>query len=55
MIIELVDPDLWDRICDPACGTAGFLINAYAYIIRKHTSPDMVQKDDEGKYYELRW
>lgn len=53
MIVELVDPDIGDRICDPACGTAGFLINAYEYIIRKHTSPDMVQEDDEGKYYGL--
>jgi type I restriction-modification system DNA methylase subunit len=53
MIVELVDPDIGDRICDPACGTAGFLINAYEYIIRKHTSPDMVTEDDEGKYYGL--
>lgn len=53
MIVELVDPDIGDRICDPACGTAGFLINTYEYIIRKHTSPDMVQEDDEGRYYGL--
>ncbi len=44
MIVELVDPDIGDRLCDPACGTAGFLINAYEYIIRKHTSPDMVEQ-----------
>jgi len=53
MIVELVDPEIGDRICDPACGTAGFLIDAYEYIIRKHTSPDMVQEDNEGKYYGL--
>ncbi len=46
MIVELVDPDINDRICDPACGTAGFLINAYEYIIRKYTSPEMVTEDD---------
>ncbi|RKY40740.1 MAG: SAM-dependent DNA methyltransferase [Candidatus Makaraimicrobium thalassicum] len=53
MIVELVDPDIGDRVCDPACGTAGFLINAYEYILRKHTSPDMIQQDDEGKFYGL--
>jgi len=53
MIVELVDPDIGDRVCDPACGTAGFLINAYEYIIRKHTSPDMVSEDDEGRFYGL--
>ncbi len=58
MIVELVDPDVGDRICDPACGTAGFLINAYEYIIRKHTSQDMVCEDDEGQFYgctATRW
>lgn len=53
MIVGLVDPDIGNRICDPACGTAGFLINAYEHIIRKHTSPDMVCEDDEGQYYGL--
>ena len=53
MIVELVDPDIGDRVCDPACGTAGFLINAYEYIIRKHTSPDMISEDGEGKFYGL--
>ena len=53
MIVELVDPDIGDRVCDPACGTAGFLINAYEYILRKHTSPDMIQQDAEGKFYGL--
>jgi len=53
MIVELVDPDIGDLVCDPACGTAGFLINAYEHIIRKHTSPDMIQQDDEGEFYGL--
>ena len=29
MICALVDPKLGDRICDPACGTGGFLLGAY--------------------------
>ncbi len=48
MMVALVDPDVNDRICDPACGTAGFLINAYEHILRKHTSDDVVKEDEDG-------
>jgi len=41
-IVSLVEPDKEDRILDPACGTAGFLISAYKYIINKNL-------DDNGK------
>ena len=53
MMIELVDPDINDRICDPACGTAGFLVNSYEYIIRKYTSPDKIEQDADGEYHNL--
>jgi type I restriction enzyme M protein len=33
LMSELVNPQLGHRICDPACGTAGFLLDAYQYII----------------------
>ena len=39
MIVALVDPKPGMRICDPACGTAGFLIAAYTHILRQHTKP----------------
>ena len=29
LVTELVQPQLGHRICDPACGTAGFLLDAY--------------------------
>ena len=32
-IVDLVNPSKTDRILDPACGTAGFLISAYKHII----------------------
>ena len=32
MMVELIKPTLGDNICDPACGTAGFLIEAGKYI-----------------------
>ncbi len=39
LIVALVDPRAGLRICDPAYGTAGFLISAYTHILRKHTQP----------------
>jgi len=33
LISELVNPQFGHSICDPACGTAGFLLDAYQYII----------------------
>ena len=34
MMVELAKPELGDRILDPACGTAGFLVNAYEHILK---------------------
>jgi len=39
LIVALVDPRPGQRICDPACGTAGFLISAFTHILRRHTKP----------------
>ncbi|MEK6858507.1 MAG: class I SAM-dependent DNA methyltransferase [Nanoarchaeota archaeon] len=36
MMVELANPQIGDRILDPACGTAGFLVHAYEYIL--HTN-----------------
>lgn len=38
MIVELMQPQPTDRICDPSCGTAGFLIESYDYLLRHHSS-----------------
>lgn len=34
MMTELANPEYGDRIMDPACGTAGFLVSAYEYILK---------------------
>ena len=36
MMVELVQPKQDDVICDPSCGTAGFLVSAGQYIYDKH-------------------
>ena len=49
LIVALVDPQPGLRICDPACGTAGFLISAYTHILRKHTKPaDLARGIEDG-------
>jgi type I restriction enzyme M protein len=39
LITTLVNPQPGQRICDPACGTAGFLISAFTHILRQNTKP----------------
>jgi len=48
MICALVDPKLGEEICDPACGTGGFLLGAYQHILTNHTSEKYLEKDDNG-------
>jgi len=54
MMVELSKPELNDRILDPACGTAGFLVNAYEYILKQNTSKELIKKDDEGNEYNFK-
>jgi type I restriction enzyme M protein len=53
LISELVNPQLGHQICDPACGTAGFLLDAYQYIItqlvrQKAKKDQTFTPDDDG-------
>lgn len=45
MMVALVDPNPDDIICDPACGTAGFLISAAEHIRAKY----------EGEMTDTQW
>ncbi|MGV9366068.1 N-6 DNA methylase [Amycolatopsis sp. NPDC003731] len=43
LIVEMMNPGPADEICDPACGTAGFLVSAAAHIARGQSgAPDGV-------------
>jgi type I restriction enzyme M protein len=53
MMVAILDPKIEDRICDPACGTAGFLVAAGEYILRKYTSPERVFEDEDGKHNRI--
>ena len=39
-MVRLIQPQPGDYILDPACGTAGFLIQAYKHILEKNTSKE---------------
>lgn len=51
LMAELVKPKLGDKIADPACGTSGFLLGAYQFILtdlaRRKGSVD-IEKDEDG-------
>ena len=53
MMVGLVDPQVGQAVCDPACGTGGFLVNAYEYILLKNTSKDLIKYDEEGQPHNL--
>ena len=44
-IVQLVNPGKDDKILDPACGTAGFLITAYKHIMQKHEKSSKFNHD----------
>lgn len=48
LMCEILDPDWTDTICDPACGTGGFLLGAYQHILTKYSSKEYLQKDENG-------
>lgn len=50
-MIAMVDPQPTDIICDPACGTAGFLARSMEYLNKQHSSKAGTFKDEEGNIH----
>ncbi len=51
-IVEVLQPKKTETICDPACGTAGFLISSYKHILQhnsKKNKGDLLTPDDKKK------
>jgi len=44
LMVDMMEPTPSDVICDPACGTAGFLIAASEHLVEHHS--DTIYKDD---------
>ncbi len=48
-MVEMLDPRPNEIIGDPACGTAGFLVQTMHYLLKEYTSPEMVYEDEYGE------
>jgi type I restriction enzyme M protein len=53
MMVQMIAPQPGERIGDLAAGTCGFLVNAYQYILEQHTSPEILEYDEEGWPHNL--
>jgi len=49
MMVDLMAPKPSDIICDPACGTAGFLVASAEYLIKNHSS--MLFEADQREHF----
>ncbi|WHN64966.1 class I SAM-dependent DNA methyltransferase [Cysteiniphilum sp. QT6929] len=50
MMVEIMDPNPeYERICDPACGTAGFLVATMEYLQKTFTSKDGIISHEDGQ------
>ena len=49
LMVEMVQPQPGDIICDPACGTAGFLVAAGEYLREHH--PGMLRHPTQKKHF----
>lgn len=50
MMVELLDLQPSDTICDPACGTSGFLVAAGEYLKEHHLDEIFYNKDAKAHY-----
>jgi type I restriction enzyme M protein len=49
LMVEMTAPQPGDVICDPACGTAGFLISASEYVRQRH--PEMLRDETARSHF----
>ena len=50
MMVELMEPNPDDAICDPACGTSGFLVNAAEYLRDNYKQEIFFRKRNKDRY-----
>jgi type I restriction enzyme M protein len=53
LMVAMLDPQPSHMIADPACGTGGFLIRTVDYLLKAHTSPSgILREESDGDVYE---
>ena len=50
MMVEMVDPKPSDNICDPACGTSGFLVVSSDYLRDKYKKEVLLDKQNRDHF-----
>lgn len=50
MMVELMDPKADETICDPACGTSGFLVSASEYLKEVRKEEVLFDKQNKNHY-----
>ena len=48
MMVTMANPQPHERIADLAAGTCGFLVNAYQHILAAQTSPEILERNEDG-------
>ncbi|SHL36081.1 class I SAM-dependent DNA methyltransferase [Fibrobacter sp. UWH6] len=49
MMVDMMEPNLDDTVCDPAMGSAGFIVEA-AKFVQEHHKKDFLKKDKSDHY-----
>jgi type I restriction enzyme M protein len=50
LLVELVNPKLGQKVADPACGTGGFLLGAYQYMVTQLDKEKANKEPDEDGF-----
>lgn len=50
MMVELLDPKPQDTVCDPACGTSGFLVGAAEYVAERYFDETFRNAENKQHY-----
>lgn len=48
LMVRMMDPQPHERVCDPAAGTCGFLVNAWQHVLEQNTDPKHLSYDEDG-------
>jgi type I restriction enzyme M protein len=53
LMVAMLDPQPGQTIADPACGTGGFLVRSMDYLLKAHTSPSgILREESAGEVFE---
>lgn len=53
-MVEMLDVQPTETVCDPACGTAGFLVETMEYLRKTHSSEELIEEDRDPDTGEVQ-